>query len=146
MEYTEKTVYDEFRHVYAFNNHKLNNEFAAFLNKYYDKVKALSLEEVKSLLPIDFVGDGGTYLEPDWMIQNVNPTKAYPFTLVGKIWDWKGDKSTTDVITSCANNEEDLYRRLLVQYIDYLITPYSNYPVSEKAKEQMRHIESILNK
>lgn len=146
MEYTEKTVYDEFRHVYAFNNHKLNNEFAAFLNKYYDKVKALSLEDVKSLLPIDFVGDGGTYLEPDRMIQNVNPTKAYPFTLVGKIWDWKGDKSTTDVITSCANNEEDLYRRLLVQYIDYLITPYSNYPVSEKAKEQMRHIESILNK
>lgn len=115
--YTNKIVFNEFRHRYNFDNN--NYEFIDFLNKYYDLVKNTNIDIIKSLLPINFHGYCGSYLE-DWMISEIKPNKNYPFSIIGKIYNWYGDRSTCDIVTSVANTYDELYQRLLVQYMYYL--------------------------
>lgn len=126
--YTEQTVYNEFRHTYNFNGN--NQEFVLFLNTYYDKVKNTPIETIKKLLPISHHGYSGTYLE-QWMIKETLPTKDYPFTMVGKIYSWYGDRTTSDILTSVANVIEELYYRMMVQYLYYLYS-YKEYDEANK--------------
>lgn len=113
--YTDKTVFNEFRHEY-FNN---SSKFIDILNKYYDLIKSTNIDIIKSLLPINFHGYCGSYLE-DWMINEIKPNPNYPFSIRGKIYNWYGDRSTCDIVTSVANTYDELYQRLLIQYIYYL--------------------------
>lgn len=113
--YTDKTVFNEFRHEY-FNN---SSKFIDILNKYYDLIKNTNIDIIKSLLPINFHGYCGSYLE-DWMINEIKPNPNYPFSIRGKIYNWYGDRSTCDIVTSVANTYDELYQRLLIQYIYYL--------------------------
>lgn len=96
-------------------------DFVVFVNLYYDDVKALTMEQVKSLLPITHDGYAGTYLQ-DWMITHEDANHKYPYgyKMQGKIYDWHGDRTTTDIVTAFADNEEQLYQRLLLQYMWYL--------------------------
>lgn len=111
------TVFSEFRHEYSDNN--FCSKFIDILNKYYDLIKNTNIDIIKSLLPINFHGYCGSYLE-DWMISEIKPNKNYPFSIIGKIYNWYGDKSTCDIVTSVANTYDELYQRLLVQYMYYL--------------------------
>lgn len=113
--YTDKTVFNEFRYEY-FNN---SSKFIDILNKYYDLIKNTNIDIIKSLLPINFHGYCGSYLE-DWMINEIKPNPNYPFSIRGKIYNWYGDRSTCDIVTSVANTYDELYQRLLIQYIYYL--------------------------
>lgn len=140
MTYTAETVFKEFRHVACSRNKEGVEKFVRLLNECYDKVKALPIDTVKTLLPIGHVGYGGTY-HKDWMIHECKCTKHYPFLYEGKIYDWYGDKTTTDIITSVANSKDDLYRRMLVQYIDYLCGYYEY----SKAQQELVHIVRVVN-
>lgn len=118
--YDENTIYSEFRHNYNFNGSQ-DGCFIMLLDTYYDSVKTMPIEKIKSLLPTsEHNGPGGTYFE-EYMIKKSIPSKHYPFKLTASIYDWFGDKSTSDVIKAVGNNEEEIYQRLLIGYLDYLI-------------------------
>lgn len=116
MKYSKKTIFDEFRHWWNYGN--IDSQIS-LLNRYYDKVKGLSIEKVKSLLPIDHHGFCESYHEP-WMVHDRIPTNDYPFALSGEVWNWYGDRTTCSILTAVANDEDTLYRRMLVMYISYL--------------------------
>lgn len=138
--YNDKTVFDEFRHGYSYKKGG-NDEFVSFLNSFYDKVKALPIEKVKDLLPINHHGYNGSYHEP-WMIRYASSNKNYPFTINGQIYDWYGDRTTCDIITAAANTMEDVYRRMLIQYM-YHLKCYIEYTEAEK---EFNHIVISLYK
>lgn len=120
MKYNEQTIYDDFRHYYNFNG-KQDTDFIDLLNKYYDKIKTMSINDIKALLPSpENTGPSGTYFK-EWMIKECNPTKEYNFTINASIFDWYGDRTTTDVVTVAGNNLDEIYQRLLIGYLDYLI-------------------------
>lgn len=136
MSYTIQTIFNEFRHCYCYGDDNL--EMLTFLNKYYDLVKKAPADIIKSMLPIKFHGFGGTYLE-DWMIKDIIPTENYPFLIKGQIYSWYGDRSTSDIITSVANTSEELYQRMLIQYMMYL-SGYSEY------QEAKKELDGIIDK
>lgn len=130
MQYTKETIEKEFP---CYLCHDLN-AFCIVLNDYYDKVKALPIETVKSLLPIDKIGPVGTYFKEDWMVRFVESRQEY----MAEIYDWCGDRSTTNVVHAQAKDKDMLYRRLLVAYIFYL---KHNSP-----GEWLSHINEVLKK
>ena len=101
-----------------------NRNLIEHIEQWYDKIKSLSLDKIKELLPINYVGPYGTYFIPDSHVHEANQTKYFPFTLTGEIWCWYGDRSTCSFIEACANTEEELYQRLLMLYLDYLLNEY----------------------
>jgi hypothetical protein len=115
MNYTNQTIFNEFRHYYGNENVELIN----FLNRYYNLVKKIPIDTIKGMLPINFHGFCGTYLE-SWMVKDIVPTECYPFSLMGQIYSWYGDRTTSDIVTSVANTSEELYQRMLIQYMWYL--------------------------
>lgn len=133
MSYTIQTVFNEFRHCYCYNSD--NIELVNFLNKYYNLVKNTSIDTIKSMLPIKFHGFSGTYLE-DWMIKDIIPTDEYPFLIRGQIYSWHGDRNTSEIVTSVANTLEELYQRMLIQYMMYL----SGHSAYQEAKEELHKI------
>lgn len=137
--YNKDTVFNEFRHLYSHDGS--NNDFIEFLNTTYDRVKSASIESIMKSLPIEYHGFGGTYHE-DWMVHEVEPTKHYPFRYRGYIYDWYGDRSTTEIVTAVANNKDDLYRRMLVQYMWYLSSDLK-YPEVQSQMDQI--IRNISN-
>lgn len=108
-----KRFESEFRYVYGMD------DFIPFAKDFVPLIWSLPLEEVKKVLPMEKDGFAGTYLR-EWMIKEIKPTKHHPFTWKGSIYDWHGTYATTDVVTAVANNEEDLYKKLLLQYLWYL--------------------------
>ena len=139
MSYTIQTILSEFRHSFCCDDD--NIELINFLNKYYDLVKNTPTDVIKSLLPIEFHGFCGTYLE-DWMIKDIVPTERYPFSIRGQIYSWYGDRTTSDIVTSVANTYEELYQRMLIQYMYYL----SDYPGYQEAKDELCKIIDKLIK
>lgn len=133
--YTIETVFNEFRHYYNFDSD--NSKFIDFLNKYYDLVKSNNIDTIKSLLPINFHGFCGSYLE-DWMIKKRNPNSNYPFSIRGEIYSWYGDRTTCEIVTSAANNYDELYQRLLVQYMYYLN--------NDEYEEAINELNKIISK
>ena len=95
MKYTEETIKTDFS--YRARDH-YNQGLIELLNLYYDRIKNMPIDEVKKLLPIDHHGYNGTYLE-DWMIREApHTTKRFPFSIIGDIWSWYGDKTTSSVV------------------------------------------------
>lgn len=139
MNYTVQTIFNEFRHCYF--DGKCHSKTVEFLTKYYDLVKSLPTPIIRSMLPIDFHGFGGSYLE-DWMIQDIAPTENYPFSIRGQIYDWYGDRTTSDIFTSVANTPDELYQRMLIQYMLYL----SSYLEVKEAKNELHRINDKLTK
>lgn len=119
MKYDKQTVFNEFRHSYDFNGTS-DNDLIDLLNQHYDKVKCMPTDVIKSLLPTpEHNGPGGTYFQ-EWMIKKREPTKHYPFTIEASLYDWYGDRTTTDVAHAVGNTEEEIYQRLLIDYLNYL--------------------------
>jgi len=112
MEYTKEIAEKEFQFYSPSYNDEKVNEFVELLNLYYDCIKNAPIEVVKSLLPIDFVGYNGTYLR-DWMIESVKPSKYLPYTMMGRIFDWFGDKTTTSIVAVYANEKDELYQKYI---------------------------------
>lgn len=132
MKYNDKTVFDEFRHAYRYKNFdKLDNsDLVELLNRYYDNVKMMSIADIMPLLPMKSDGPNGTYFQPEWMIQKCEPNEHYPFTMKANIYDWHGDRSTTDVVNAVANDEQSLYQRLLILYLFYLLLDWRTHKVN----------------
>ncbi|MCA4468126.1 hypothetical protein [Bacteroides xylanisolvens] len=119
MMYDKQTVFNEFRRSYDFTG-TTDDALIEILNSHYDKVKRMPIDVIKSLLPTpEHTGPGGTYFQ-DWMIKKCAPTKHFPFTIEASIFDWYGDRTTTDVVHSVGNTEEEIYQRLLIDYLNYL--------------------------
>lgn len=138
MKYTEETIKTDFS--YRARDH-YNQGLIELLNLYYDRIKNMPIDEVKKLLPIDHHGYNGTYLE-DWMIREApHTTKRFPFSIIGDIWSWYGDKTTSSVVFAAANSKEELYRKLLIQYLDHLYPP--RY---DGEKEEFDKIVNAINK
>ncbi len=131
MEYTKETAKKEFQFYSTFHkDNEIVNDFVELLNLYYDYIKIAPMRVVKSLPPIDYIGHNGTYLK-EWMIESVEPSKYLPFTLMGRIYDWYGDRTTTYIVTVYANEKDELYRKLLMKYLMYLHS-YEVYPEAKK--------------
>lgn len=145
MKYTNQTVFDEFRHNY---NHSGDNaELVALLNRYYDGVKQMSIDDIVPLLPIEKDGPIGTYFQPHWMIQKCEPNEYYPFTMSARIFDWHGDRSTTDVVKAVANDEQTLYQRLLILYLYYCLFDWeTNKIVYDNINETAANIINTITK
>lgn len=143
MTYTASTIHDEFRY-YCYQSNFTG--FIDFLNEHYDDVKSLTLDEIKSLLPIKHKGFNGTYFFPDHMIRHCQPTPYFPFSLEAKIYDWYGDRSTTDVVTANGNTEREIYERLLVYYM-FRLQGYTYYHEAEREYSFiLRRIRFFQNK
>lgn len=140
MEYTRKTAKNEFQIYSPFYKNERVDKFVELLNLYYDCIKNAPMEVVKSLLPIDFIGYKGIYLK-EWMIEDVKPSKYLPFTLMGRIFDWYGDRTTTDIVTVYANEKDELYRKLLMKYLMYL----HSYKAYQKAKDEFEKCTKKLS-
>ena len=64
MKYTEETAEKEFQFYSSFyKDNEMVNNFVELLNLYYDCIKSAPMRVVKSLLPIDYIGHNGKYLD-----------------------------------------------------------------------------------
>lgn len=138
MKYDDKTLHDEFRHYSPKHGLKegIRELFLDILNEYYDIVKTMPTDVIKSLFPTPkHTGPVGTYFE-EWMIKQRNPTEHYPFTIEAVIMDWYGDRSTTAVVNAVGNSIDEVLQRLLLAYILYLEDTIEYLSKDEYSKDE----------
>lgn len=143
MKYNKDVLLKEFRHYSSECGAKDDacELLVDIINKYYDIVKIMPTEVIKSLLPTPkHTGPHGTYFE-DWMIRQCNSTRHYPFTIEACIMDWYGDRTTTDVVKAVGNSIDEVLQRLLITYIYYL--EYYSKSLSDKKEAYADIINSM---
>ena len=96
------------------------------IEEVYPKIKNLTKEQIVKMLPTpEHTGPNGTYFQP-WMVTRITPNRYYKnlwnheVILRGTIWDWYGDRTTTDVVEAMSWDEESMYQKLLLGYLSHL--------------------------
>lgn len=119
LKYDGTTVYDDFRDCCFHRGNTLQAPamMIKILNAWYDKVKSLSEEQLKSIFPDDkHPSYNGVYFA-DWVVKYDKPTRFKPWPFTGYLYADYGDRR---ICTVHGKSEKEIYERLVISYLYYV--------------------------
>lgn len=146
LKYDGTTVYDDFRDCCFHRGNTLQAPklLVKLLNAYYDDVKSLSEEQLKSILPDDkHPSYRGVYFA-DWVVKYQMPTRFQPLPFTGYLFADYGDRT---MCTVHGKREKEIYERLVMSYLYYLKSDKTDKKEAlAEYKKLVQQIDSLTKK